>query len=300
MRVGFVGLGNMGRHMAMNVLQAGHELTVHDIRREAADAHLERGAEWADSPADAADGAEIVFTSLPGPREVEAVATGERGLLEGVSGGQIYVDLSTNSPTLIRRLHRIFAERGVELLDAPVSGGATGAEAGRLAVMVGGDEAAYERAKPALDAIGDRVSHIGPTGAGSVAKLVHNLISISTRMVVAEGLVLGAKAGVDPEAVLKAVQDGSFGRGRLIHETIPNVVMRGDFDHVGFTLGLSLKDLRLAIDLAREYEVPVKFAALAEQETAEGVSRGLGDKDSSASFLLQEERSGIEFRSKRQ
>ena len=296
MRVGFIGLGNMGRHMAMHVLRGGHELTVLDIRREAAEAHLEAGANWAETPADVAANSELVLTSLPGPTEVESVTLGEHGVIEGAAAGSIYIDLSTNSPTLIRRLHSEFAERGVQMLDAPVSGGATGAEAGQLAIMVGGAEDTFERARPVLEAIGDRVSRVGGPGDGSVAKLVHNLISITVRQVVAEGLTLGVKAGVDAEALLKAVQDGSFGRGRLIHHTVPNIVLKGAFDHVGFTLGLSRKDLRLALDLAREFDVPTKFAALAEQETTEAVNRGLGDHDSSSSFILQEERSGVQVR----
>ena len=296
MRIGFIGLGNMGRHMAMNVLKGGHQVTVHDLREDAAAAHIERGAAWADSPEQVAAASELVFTSLPGPPEVEAVAVGEHGVIRGLARGGVYVDLSTNSPTAIRRLHEQFKAAGIEMLDAPVSGGSTGAEAAKLAVLVGGDLATYERVKPVLDLIGDKVSYVGPAGAGAVAKLVHNLISISTRMVVAEGLTLGVKAGVDARAVLKAVQDGSFGQGRLIHGTVPDVVMKGDFDHVGFSLALSRKDLRLALDMGREFDVPLKFAAIAEQETTEAMNKGLGDKDSSASFVVQEERSGVQFR----
>jgi 3-hydroxyisobutyrate dehydrogenase len=140
MKIGFIGLGTMGRHMAMHLIEAGHELTVHDLRREAAEPHLAAGARWADSPAELAGDVELVFTSLPGPAEVETVALGEKGLLAGMRPGSVWFDLTTNSPALIRRLHALFAERGVHVLDAPVSGGPRGAQTRRLALWVGGDE----------------------------------------------------------------------------------------------------------------------------------------------------------------
>ncbi len=295
-RVGFIGLGNMGRHMAMNVIKAGHEVTVHDIRREAAEPHIAAGATWADTARAVTEASEVVFTSLPGPREVEEVALGEGGILGGASPGTVYVDLSTNSPTLIRQIHAEFAERGVPVLDTPVSGGVQGAEAGTLGVFCGGDEKVYERVRPVLDAIGDKVDYYGPSGAGAIAKLVHNLISISARVLVAEGLTLGVKAGVDPEALLRAVQNGSYGQGRLLKHTIPNTVFTGDFDKVGFALELSLKDLNLALELAEEYGVPMQLVSLAAAETEEAVKQGLGKKDSSATMLLQERRAGVELR----
>ena len=296
MRVGFIGLGNMGGHMAMNVIAGGHDVVVHDIRREAAERQLAAGASWADTPRGATEGSELVFTSLPGPAEVEQVALGEGGVLVGATPGTVYVDLSTNSPTLIRRVHEEFAEQGISVLDAPVSGGSKGAEAATLAVMVGGDEQVYERVKPVLDLIGDKVSYIGPAGAGAIAKLVHNLITISARVIVGEALTLGVKAGVDPEALLSAVQNGSFGQGNLIHRTIPNTVYQGAYENVGFALELSLKDLRLALELGEEFGVPLKLGELATEEVAEAVAAGLGALDSSASIILQERRAGVELR----
>src|SRR5262249_33012674 len=148
MRIGFIGLGNMGGPMALNVLKAGHTMVVNDIPAGLAKPHLALGAVWADTPKAVAQASEVVFTSLPGPREVEAVALGPNGVLDGAARGTIYVDLSTNSATLIRRIHGICAERGVPVLDAPVSGGGPGAEAGRLGVLVGGGEAGLRRLKP--------------------------------------------------------------------------------------------------------------------------------------------------------
>ena len=178
MRIGFIGLGNMGGPMAGHILAAGHTLTVYDARREAANPHLERGARWADSPMAVAAASEIIFTSLPGPKEVEAVALGEGGVLQGAAPGTVYIDLSTSSPTLIRHIQALYQEKKVHVLDAPVSGGPIGAQQATLAVMVGGDPAVYQRVKPVLDAIGNKVTYVGGIGCGAIAKIVHNMIGI--------------------------------------------------------------------------------------------------------------------------
>jgi 3-hydroxyisobutyrate dehydrogenase-like beta-hydroxyacid dehydrogenase len=161
MRVGFIGLGNMGGPMAKHILDAGHTLTVYDVRKEAASMHLQGGAQWADSPMAVAVASEMVFTSLPGPKRVEAVALGEGGILQGAAPGTVYIDLSTNSPTLIRRICEVYKEKKLHVLDAPVSGGPMSAQQAPLAVMIGGDRAVYDQVEPVLDAIGNRVSYIG-------------------------------------------------------------------------------------------------------------------------------------------
>lgn len=296
MRIGFIGLGNMGGPMALNVLKAGHTMVVTEVRRELAKPHLDQGAAWADTPKAVAQASEIVFTSLPGPREVEAVALGPAGILEGAERGTVYVDLSTSSATLIRKIHRVFAERGVDVLDAPVSGGVPGARSAKLAVLVGGDEALYRRVKPVLDTIGDKVTRVGEIGCGTVAKLVHNMVSACSRMAIAEGMTLGVKAGVAPEALLDALAKGSFGQGRVLKDMIPNTVFTGDFDTPNFALELLRKDVALATALGREYHVPMLIAALAEQQLEEALRRGWGGRDSMAMFLLQEERAGVELR----
>lgn len=296
MRVGLIGLGNMGGPMALNLMKAGHLLTVHDVRDAAAGPHLERGAKWAQNPRGAAQGAELVLTSLPGPAEVEAVALGTDGIIHGAGTGAIYADLSTSSPSLIRRIHAAFKEKGIHVLDAPVSGGVIGAQRGTLQVMVGGDEEVFGRVKPVLEAVGDKVSYMGEIGCGTIAKLVHNLIGICTRMVVAEGFTLGVKAGVRPEALLQAVKGGAFGQGLLLTHMLPDIVFKGDFDTVRFALRLARKDLGLATALAREFNVPMAMAALAEQTMVEAMARGWSDKDSTAPFMLQEERAGVKVR----
>ncbi|MGD0120777.1 MAG: NAD(P)-dependent oxidoreductase [Candidatus Binatus sp.] len=296
MRIGFIGLGNMGGPMALNLIKAGHALTVYDVRREAAAPHLAAGARWADSPAAVAAECELVMTSLPGPKEIDEVALGEGGIIGRLARGTIYADLSTNSPAAIRRLHAAFKEKGVEVLDTPVSGGVPGARNATLAVMVGGDRAAFEKIKPALDAIGDKVSYIGESGAGSVAKLVHNMIAICSTQLLAEAFTMGVKAGVAPEALLKVVQDGAYGQGMLLTGTMPKMVFRGNFDRVTFALKLARKDLGLATEVGRELNVPMPLASLVEQDFLAALAHGLGDKDSTAAVTIQEDRAGVKIR----
>ncbi len=300
MKIGFIGLGNMGGGMAANVLRAGYDLTVHDLRRESATPLLEAGASWADTPAELAASCDIVLTSLPGPREVEAIALGEGGVLEGMvskaaeggESGGVYIDLSTSSPTLICDIAERFAEQGLSVLDAPVSGGPVGARTGRLAVMVGGERDVYDRVKPALDAIGDKVSYIGPVGSGSIAKLMHNCIGYGLQTIVAECLTLGVKAGVEPEPLYQAISNGSVGRGSSFANTYPNTFLAGNFEPPSFALRLAHKDVSLALELAREYGVPMSVGNIAHQELTAALNRGWADMDSRIAMTLQEERAG--------
>lgn len=296
MRIGFIGLGNMGGSMALNLMKAGHQVTVNDVRRQVAEPHLAGGAKWAESSAAAAKDAEVVFTSLPGPREVEAVTLGEGGLIGAMAPGSLYIDLSTNSPTVVRQIHARLKARGIRMLDAPVSGGVVGARKATLAVMVGGSEADYNEVKPVLDAIGDKVTYIGDIGAGSVAKLVHNMIAICSTQLLAEAFTMGVKAGVSPEALLRAVQGGAYGQGMVLNAALPKMVFRGTFDRATFALKLARKDLGLATELARELNVPMPLAAHTEQDFLEALNKGWGEKDSSASFMIQEERAGVKVR----
>jgi 3-hydroxyisobutyrate dehydrogenase len=230
MKVGFIGLGTMGRSMALNVRKAGYELTVYDLRREAAKPHLEAGAKWADRPRAVATAADVIFTSLPGPREAEAV--GEE-LLDAMGPGTAWFDLSTNSPTVVRKIHARFAAKGLPMLDAPVSGGPHGAKSGKLALLVGGDRAVFDRFRPVLDAIGDQILYIGPIGAGSVAKLVHNCAGYMIQTALAEVFTLGVKAGVDPLELWAAVRQCSLGRIRTF-DRLGRQFLQGSFDPPDF------------------------------------------------------------------
>ena len=300
MDIGFIGVGNMGAGMANNLLKAGYTLTLNDIRRDAAGPLLEKGAKWAETPQQVAMQSEITFTSLPGPPDVEAVALGTEGVLAGMKPGSVYIDLSSNSPTLVRQLHDIFRERGVHMLDAPVSGGVIGARTGLLAVMVGGDEALYQRVKPVLDAIGDNVVYCGAIGAGSICKLVHNTISAITSQAITELFTLGVKAGADPKALWETTRRGSFGRGAGGIHRLPESWFSGDFepdwDKGFFATKLMRKDVGLATQLAREYSVPMALASLTEQELIEAINRGWGDNPTTSVRRLQEERAGVEVR----
>jgi 3-hydroxyisobutyrate dehydrogenase len=295
MKVGFIGLGTMGGSMAYNTIQGGHELVVHDIRRESATRHLEAGATWADSPREVAEASDIVFTSLPGPTEVEAVFLGEDGILQGMSAGKVYFDLSTSTPNLIRRIHDIASGQGVEVLDAPVSGGPRGAESRNLAIWVGGDKDVFDRCRPALDAIGDKAYYVGPIGCGAVAKLVHNCAGYVIQTALAEVFTMGVKAGVEPLALWQAVRRGAQGR-RGTFEGLAEHLLPGNFDPPDFALRLARKDVDLAVSVGREYDVPMRLANLALQEMTEAMNRGWGDRDSRVAMLLQEERAGVEVR----
>lgn len=294
MRIGFIGLGMMGSSMALNVRTAGHELTVHDIRREAAAPHLAAGAKWADTPRQVAEAAEVVFTSLPGPREVEAVALGDAGLLPSMRPGSVWFDLTTNSPSLIRRLHERFAARGLHLLDAPVSGGPKGARTRKLALWVGGDRAVFDKQKPLLDAIGDQAMYVGPIGAGLVAKLVHNCAGYAIQAALAEVFTLGVKGGVEPLALWQAVRQGALGRRRTFDRLVDQF-LPGTYDPPDFTLRLAHKDVTLATELARELRVPMRVADLALEELTEALNRGWSERDSRVSMLLQVERAGVKI-----
>jgi 3-hydroxyisobutyrate dehydrogenase len=297
MRVGFVGLGMMGHHMVANLQKAGHELVVHDVRRAAGEEALSRGAHWAETPADAARQSEIVMTSLPGPKQVEQVALGDNGVIVGAEAGTCYGDLSTSSPTLIRRIHAILGERGVRVADAPVSGGVVGAEEATLQIMVGSEPDVFGRIHPVLEALGDKITHVGGIGAGEVAKLVHNQLTLVVAQVIAEGLTLGVRAGVQPEKLLEAIRGGVYGRsGGGIGSSLEQITLQGDWDRPRFALALARKDLGLATDLAGELGVPVPLAAVAEQALVECVNKGWGGKDMTAAWALQEERAQVTVR----
>ena len=296
MRVGFIGLGNMGGPMALNVLKAGHTLVVHDLRREAAIPLLEAGATWADSPRAVAEVSEIICTSLPGPKEMEAVALGPDGILAGATPDSVYVDLTTNSPTLVRCVAVEFQQKGVLMLDAPVSGGTSGAASRNLAVMAGGDEAVYERCKPVLDAIGTKVYYTGSIGSGQVCKLVHNCASNVARLGLGECFVMGVKAGVELKPLWEAVRRGALGSMLTLHEGLPKTLFQGQLEPPSFALELARKDVGLATQLGREVNAPMPFSNLAEQYLIEALNRGWGGLDSNVVLTLLEERAGVQLR----
>lgn len=270
MKLGFIGLGAMGRHMAARLEAAGHELQTYDLN----------GKGNRTSAREAAAGVEVVFTSLPGPAEVASVAN-------DISSVKAWFDTSTNSPETVRLLNRTHP-----LLDAPVSGGPKGAESGKLAIWVGGDEFLFNQYLPLLKVLGDHPCYVGPIGAGTIAKLAHNMASFTIQAALAEIMTLGVKAGVEPVALFKAIRQGASGRKRTF-DRLPEHFLPGTYDPPAFTVDLALKDVALAMDLARASGVPMKIGQIAMDELAAAKARGWGQRDSRVAMTLQEERAGV-------
>ncbi|MBB5696261.1 NAD(P)-dependent oxidoreductase [Muricoccus pecuniae] len=292
MRVGFIGLGTMGASMAANLAKAPDvTLVVNDVRREAAESLIADGAEWAPDSRALGEACDVVFTSLPGPAEVKAVG-GQ--LLETMRPGTVIVDISTNAVSSVRELHAAGAARGVHVLDAPISGGPRGAKTGKLAFFVGGDAAVFERCLPLLSAMGDRPILVGDIGAGSIAKLAHNLSGYALNVIMAEVFAMGAKAGLDPLALYAAIRQGVHGRRRT-YDGVTEQFLPNSYDPPAFQLRLAHKDVSLACALGREVGVPMRMAALTLEEMTEALNRGWGNRDSRSAMLLELERAGVEI-----
>ena len=253
------------------------------------------GAEWSDSPAALAAECEVVATCLPGPVEMEQVCLGPCGIVGHIKPGALYIDHTTNSPLLVRRVHAVLAAKGVAMLDAPVSGGMEGAQTGDLLAMVGGDPAAFERARPLLDAVAKRVLHTGGIGTGSIAKIMHNCASFTLDLVMAECWTVGVKSGIDAAMIVDVFKEAALGHMMSLKVRLPATYLRGNFDP-RFSLALARKDLGLALDLARATDTPMRLGALCEQEMIEAIGRGWADRDASISLTLQEERAKVQVR----
>ena len=295
MKIGFIGIGTMGGHMAYNLCKAEYEVSVHDLNRDLSKRHLEVGATWADSVKEIAQNNDVIMTSLPGPKEVQDVALRADGLLNNMKPGAVWFDLSTNSVTVVRALHAEFSKKGLHMLDAPVSGGPKGAQSGKMALLVGGDRAVFDKYRKVLDAIGDQIFYIGGSGDGTVAKLVHNCAGYAVQAAISELMTLGVKAGVEPVALWAALRQCAMGRVRTF-DRMGNQFMQHKFDPPDFALKLAHKDVTLATELAREIGVPMKIANLTHCEMTEALNRGWGNLDSRSFLMLQKERAGVEIK----
>lgn len=293
MSIGFIGLGQMGGPAAQRILEAGYELTVHDLRKEAAQQLVQKGAKWADTPKMVAESCNIIISSLPGPLEVEEVVLGTSGLLAGWKRGDIYIDISTNSPITIRRIAEIAKDKGVSVLDAPVSGGVAGAKAGTLAIMVGGDPHTLEEVHKILEVMGSKIVHVGDIGCGNITKLVNNMISICCNAACAEGFVLGVKAGIDVEKLYQVISAGTANNWNL--QQYPNTVFMDDFEP-GFKLDLAYKDIQLALALSSECRVPTPLSVAAQQGLLEARAAGLGNKSIQSVIMTLEKIAGVRVR----
>ena len=293
MKIGFIGIGQMGRHMSRRILEAGYQLTVYDINKEAAAFLIKKGADWADSPAAVAQACRVVVTSLPKPEDVEQVVYGKDGLMQGWRSGDIFIDMSTNSPSLIRRIAADAKAKGVSVLDAPVSGGVKGAEAGTLAIMVGGDATALEKVRIILETMGQKIFPVGPAGSGNIVKLVNNLISLICNSASAEGFALGVKAGIDPAVLLEIIKV-STGDNWCARQ-YPNSVFKGNFEP-GFKISLAYKDINLALALGRENGVPLPVGDAVRKDLEDTIAAGFQDKGVDAVILPLEKAAGVKVR----
>lgn len=289
MRVGFIGLGRMGRPMTQNLLKAGFAVTVHNRSRTVVEELAGAGAQPAESPRQVSEAADVVFTALPTPSSVDEVYRGADGLIPAARSGQLLIDTSTVSPVQSRKLAAAAAERGASFLDAPMSGGPAGAQGGTLTFMIGGDQEAFERALPVLRALGKNIHHVGPSGAGSVVKLVNQLLVGIHTVAAAEAMVFGAKAGADPKAILDVI-GSSFGASAMLNRHVPRMLKR-DFDPAT-SVNLILKDLGLIHDYGKDLGLPMLVGGLAEQLFVEARAHGLGDQDMSALVVPLERLAG--------
>ena len=295
--IGFVGLGTIGGAIAQNIQKAGYLLMVHDILREAVQPLVAGGARAAASAAEVARHCQVVLTSLPGPREVEQVTLGPDGLLQGVHDGSIYIDLSSSSPNLIRRIEGEFRLRGARVMDAPLIVGKDGVANRSLEVLASGASEAYEEVRPLLDTFGDTVVYTGELGTGTVIKLAHNLVRRGIGLAIGEGIVLAAKAGVEPQLLWDCMHWGLEVQLHQLAKTFSETVFRGNYEApASFDIALSRKDVGLATELGRQHNVPMPIAALVEQIMVQAISRGWSDQSTASLFRLQEEAAGIEVR----
>jgi 3-hydroxyisobutyrate dehydrogenase len=262
MRIGFIGLGIMGRPMAKHLLSAGHSLTVWNRSRPGIDELVEAGADEGASPADVAAKGEVVFTMVGDSPDVEAVSLGENGIIAGAKAGLVHIDCTTMSPEVTRTIAQPYAAKGVEMLDAPVSGGEGGAVNATLSIMVGGKQEVFERCKPLLEVLGKTITYCGPTGAGQTVKLCNQVAVAVTNMAVCEALVLSAKAGVSTKTMLDAISGGAASSWQMVN--LGPKMIEGDF-RPGFKVWHQQKDLRLALEVGREHDLPMPATALVAQ-----------------------------------
>jgi 3-hydroxyisobutyrate dehydrogenase len=288
--VGFIGVGNMGNPMAGNVLKAGFSMTVFDMNPKAMENLIQAGAKRAASAQEVVGASEVVLTSLPASPDVEAMYLDKGGLVERAKPGTILIDLSSVLPVTPRKIEPVARARGVHFLEAPVSGGVTGARAATLAIMVGGDAAALEKARPVLRAMGPNIFHVGPVGAGNTIKAINNMMACVNAATMMEGFVLGVKAGLDPMTIYEVVKASSGGSKAL--ERIPRSLIPRDFEP-GFKVTLMNKDLETFHTIAKELHVPVTFSALAQHYQQAALAAGLGEQDTSVVFTIIERLAGM-------
>ena len=295
MRIGFIGLGAMGKPMAMNLVKVGCTLHVFDVVAEAVAELAVMGAKPCKSPRELAEHSDMVITMLPNAKIVESVIAGADGILSAESEVKIIIDMSSVSPDSSRQMAKLAKAKGIAYVDAPVSGGVAGAQAGSLTIMVGGDDEAVAAVRPVLEILGQKIHHVGDVGAGDAVKLVNNLLLGINMAAVAEALVLGAKSGLKPEVMVDIIK-GSSGRSYALEAKAPNFILKDNFA-AGFAVDLQYKDLELAIETAKGTGTPVPLAVMAQQIFEMARAKGLGRQDISSVIKVWEDLTGIQVRS---
>lgn len=294
-RIGFIGLGLMGAPMARNLMRAGYKLTVHNRSRAIVDELATEGATPATSPRAVAEASEVVITCLPDSPDVEQVALGPEGIIEGAQPGLIYIDMSTISPPVTRRIAARLAEMGVTMLDAPVSGGDIGAQQGTLSIMVGGPKETFDACLPILQAMGKQITYVGESGAGQTAKACNQIVVAATMAAMGEALVLAAKSGVDPARVVEAIRGGAA-RCWALEVRAPQILRR-DLQ-AGFKAYMQYKDLNIVLDAGRVEQVSLPVTATVRELYTAMLAAGRGELDNSAVVTVLEDLAGVEVRAK--
>jgi 3-hydroxyisobutyrate dehydrogenase len=292
-QIGFIGLGNLGAHLATSLLRAGHQVTVNDLHRESAASLLGLGALWADSPAQVAAASDTVFTCLPSPAAVSAAVAGPGGVLDGLRAGGTWVDMSTNDRNETIRLAALAAQRGILVLEAPVTGGVHKAAAGEITVLVGGDRHVYEAHLPLLEAVGGPVLYMGPLGSAALIKVITNMLAFIHLVAAGEALMLAKQGGLDLGQAFEAIKNSSG--NSFVHETESQVILNGSYN-IGFTMDLACKDLGFATQFGRELGVPLDVAALVEQTFIRARAQFGGGAWSSQVVKLLEDSLGVDLR----
>ncbi len=292
-QVGYVGLGNLGVHLATSLIRAGHSVTVTDLHRELADGLLAAGATWADSAAEVASRSTVVFTCLPSPSVVDAVVCGPRGILEGLAAGGTWIDNSTNDRSETLRLAERCAERGLNMLECPVTGGVHKAAEGDITVLVGGDEQVFEQHRHLLEAVGNPILYMGPLGNAAIIKVITNMLAFIHLVAAGEALMLAKRGGLDLAKSFEAILNSSG--NSFVHETESQVILNGSYN-IGFTMDLALKDLGFAMQMGRDFGVPLEVAGLVEQTFVRSKAQYGGSAWSSQVVKLLEDATGTDLR----
>jgi 2-hydroxy-3-oxopropionate reductase len=292
-KIGYIGLGIMGKPMARNIMKAGYEMVVHNRSRESVHELVGEGAIEAHSPAEVAEQVDVIFTNLPDSPDVELVALGEQGIIQGAHEGLIYIDNSTIKPAITRKVGAELAEKGVVMLDAPVSGGDIGAINGTLTIMVGGPAEALEKVLPILQAIGEKVTHVGGLGDGQIAKAANQIMVAAQMIAMGELLIMAQKAGADPVKVVQAIRGGAAGCWTLDNK--PNRLFAGN-RKPGFKAYMQAKDLGIVMDTAREFGIPLPSSAVNTQLFNAMLEMGMAEQDNSAVVGVIEQLAGVRLK----